>query len=89
MIDTKQGYPIPAMEGFEIVFVNPRVIEVKHRASSVVFRFARSPDGALDNNTRPLNKIPREAELHISDARRAAIANLTQQSRREAVIPRA
>jgi hypothetical protein len=68
------------MEGFRVVHDSETEIRVLHLATSHIFHFAVK-DGDLMASPGLLRPISSEAEAHLSDARRTAIAFLMKHPR--------
>jgi hypothetical protein len=62
-------------ELFRVIHYSDTEISVLHEPSSFIFHFAVK-DGALAPSPGLLQPIPDDAQVHLSDARRAAIAFL-------------
>jgi hypothetical protein len=73
------------MADFRVVHESENEVRVLHSATNFIFHFAVE-DGALAPTPGQVRPIPEEAQAHLSDAQRAAIAFLKAR-RTRAVLP--
>jgi hypothetical protein len=72
-----QNEGISAMDGFEVVEWSRTEIKVCHIESECIFNLAVK-DGALKQNPGLLEPLPPQCAMHLSGARRTAIAFLAK-----------
>ena len=68
------------MDGFEVVEWSRTEVKVRHIESECIFHLAVK-DGALEQSLGLLEPVPPQCAMHLSDARKTAIAFL--KSRRQ------